>query len=187
MYAQLQRIEEYIEALPQDLKAKLEQASTFRKYKKGVYLLQAGEAVKFSYLILKGAARKFSLIDGEELTTAFFLPNDLMLAYSAYTLQKPSTEYLQAITDLEVQATHFEAFEQLKQTHAEFIQLDLLLTEYHALWLEEKLLEFYTLDAAGRYQKLLQKEPELFLKVPLGQIASYLGISQETLSRLRAK
>ena len=62
-----------------------------------------------------------------------------------------------------------------------------MMTEYYAMWLEQRLFDFHTLDAAARYQKLLQKQPHIIKNIPLTIVASYLGISLETLSRIRAR
>jgi hypothetical protein len=62
-----------------------------------------------------------------------------------------------------------------------------MMTEYYAMWLEDRLFQFHTMDAASRYQKLLKDHAHTIQNVPLTIIASYLGISLETLSRIRAK
>jgi hypothetical protein len=62
-----------------------------------------------------------------------------------------------------------------------------MMTEYYALWLEERLFQFHTLDATERYKLLLEKQPHFVQQIPLTYLASYLGVSLETLSRIRAK
>jgi len=61
------------------------------------------------------------------------------------------------------------------------------MTEYYVLWLEEKVFELHTQNATQRYETLLKKSPHIIQQVKLSQIASYLNISIETLSRIRAK
>jgi CRP-like cAMP-binding protein len=183
----LDRIETHLRSLPADLRQELDRISVIRSFKKGDFLVREAEYSRFSYFILSGIARKYLNHEAREITTAIYLPDDLVLSFGSYTLQSPSKECIQALTDVVAQVTHYDAFEKLKKAYPEFITLDLLLTEYHALWLEERLMDLYTLDASGRYEKLLKKEPKLLLHVPLGYIASYLGISQETLSRIRSR
>jgi hypothetical protein len=77
--------------------------------------------------------------------------------------------------------------EAAKQEHPQLLELDLRLTERYTLWQEERLLDFRTLSARQRYEKLLQQAPQLFQQVQLTHIASYLGMSLATLSRLRAR
>jgi hypothetical protein len=86
-----------------------------------------------------------------------------------------------------VRVTDFTAFQSLKMKNRQLLELDFLLTEYYALWLEEKVFELHTQNATQRYQTLLKKSPHIIQQVQLTQIASYLNISLETLSRIRAK
>jgi hypothetical protein len=62
-----------------------------------------------------------------------------------------------------------------------------MLTEYYAIWVENRLFEFHTKSATERYKDILHKSPHIIQNIPLTIIASYLGISLETLSRIRAK
>jgi CRP-like cAMP-binding protein len=158
-----------------------------KKYNKGDYLLRAGEVCRYSYFIEKGLARKFYLKDGVEITTDFSFPDDILVSFRSYTLQQPGREYIQVLADSTVQQTDYLAFQRLKWTHKKLLEIDLLLTEYYAMWLEERLynLQFHT--AAERYGQLLDTQPHLVQQVPLSYIASYLGITLETLSRIRAK
>jgi hypothetical protein len=61
------------------------------------------------------------------------------------------------------------------------------MTEYYALWLEHRLFQFHTMDATERYALLLKDQPHFVQQIPLTYLASYLGVSLETLSRIRAK
>jgi hypothetical protein len=80
-----------------------------------------------------------------------------------------------------------KAFQYLKVNHPQLIQLDLLMTEYYTMWLEKRLFEFHTLSAKEKYKLLLKEQPGFIRNIPLTYIASYLGISLETLSRVRTK
>lgn len=62
-----------------------------------------------------------------------------------------------------------------------------MLAEYYAMWVEKRLFQFHTMTATERYLDILQRSPHSIQTVPLTIIASYLGISLETLSRIRAK
>nr|MCU0392988.1 Crp/Fnr family transcriptional regulator [Thermoflexibacter sp.] len=123
----------------------------------------------------------------KEITTEFFFKDELAVSFDSYTLQKPSREYIQALTDAVVNVTDYTKFQSLKSKHPSLQELDFLLTEYYALWLEEKVFELHTQNATQRYETLLKKSPHIVQQVQLTQIASYLNISLETLSRIRAK
>ncbi len=170
-----------------DAKEALDNAGTTRRFKKGDFLLKQGEISRFSFLIEQGTLRKYYLKEDKEITTELLFPEDSAISFASYTLQQPSKEYIQAIEDVTTSVTEHRAFQKLKLKFPEFMQLDLMMTEYHAMWLEERLFQFHTLDATQRYLRLLKEQPKYVENIQLTHIASYLGISLETLSRIRAK
>jgi CRP-like cAMP-binding protein len=87
----------------------------------------------------------------------------------------------------EVTLLGYEALQQLKDAYPEIDRIDRLSNDYYTMWLEQRLFSLQCHPARQRYEELLRQEPHLLQKVPLGYIASYLGITQETLSRIRAK
>jgi CRP-like cAMP-binding protein len=183
----LAKIEKYLHALDEKAKTALEEVTSTKEYKKGSYLLQEGDVCKNSFLIQQGIARKFYAVEGKEITTEFFFENDIAVSLQSYTLQQPSHESIQAIEKCTLSVINYRAFQKVKREHSNLIQLDLMLTEYYAMWLEERLFLFHSLDATQRYQLLLKEQPHFIQFIPLAYIASYLGISLETLSRIRAK
>lgn len=183
----LTRLQNFIATLTPSVREALETATSVRSFKKGEHLLREGEVCRHSFQVVKGVARKYYLHDGKELTTDFFFADDVALSMKSYVSQQPSDESIQAVDDTEVMLTSFEAFQRLKVQHPELLQLDLLLTEFYGIWLEQRLREFHTLSATQRYEKLLRDQPGWVQQIPLTYLASYLGISLETLSRIRGK
>lgn len=183
----IDKINQFISALRPEAKQALGVANITKHFKKGDYLLRKGEICHNSYWIEKGVLRKYYLAGEKEISTELLFENDLAISMHSYTLQTVSNEYIQALEDTIVLSTSHAHFQQSKKQFAELVQLDLLLTEYYALWLEERLFRFHTMDATTRYRLLLHEHPEMIQKVQLTYIASYLGISLETLSRIRAK
>ena len=183
----LQKIESHINSLDKKVKDALADATQLRHFKKGEYLLSVGEVCKGGYLIQKGVARKFYLNEGKEITMELFFENDLAISLQSYTMQMSSCECIQAIEPVTASFTHYHRFQQLKQEHKSLWELDLMITEYYAMWLEERMFQFHTMDASERYQWLLKEQPHVIQQIPLTYIASYLGVSLETLSRIRAK
>ncbi|MGE8380855.1 MAG: Crp/Fnr family transcriptional regulator, partial [Sphingobacterium sp.] len=98
-----------------------------------------------------------------------------------------SQEFIQAVTDVRVSSIDNSSFQRIKGQFPVLMELDLLMTEYYTMWLEKRLFDFHTLDASTRYSQLLRNQTNIIQQVPLTYIASYLGISLETLSRIRAK
>jgi CRP-like cAMP-binding protein len=187
MTAQLDKIDDFIKKLDKETLTALDNISLDKSIKKGDFLLRQDEICRKSYTIISGIARKYYLNDGKEITTEIYFDNDIAVSFDSYCLQKPSREFIQALTDMTISQTDFAAFQNAKQQFPKLVTLDLLMTEYYALWLENRLFEFHTLDATQRYLKLCKEHPHFIQNIPLTYIASYLGISLETLSRIRAK
>jgi CRP-like cAMP-binding protein len=187
MFEYIQKIEQHINALDPSAQEALSSSIITRTYQKGDYLLQEGDVCKFSFFIQKGIARKYYLNEGKEITTELFFENDLAVSLQSYTLQNPSHEYIQAIELVTANVTNYHKFQEIKKQHNSLLELDLMLTECYAIWLEERLFRFHALDATERYQLLLKEQPHFIQHIPLTYLASYLGVSLETLSRIRAK
>ncbi|PSK91694.1 Crp/Fnr family transcriptional regulator [Taibaiella chishuiensis] len=181
------KVDELIAHMAPGALAALENISVTRTFAKGSFLLRQDETARKSYHILDGIARRYYLDGDREITTAFFFADDLALAFDSYILQRPGREFVQCITEVTASVTDYQAFEAAKQKYPDLLRFDLLLTELYAVWLEERLFEFHTCNAEQRYRTLLDKDPHIVLQVPLKYIASYLGISLETLSRIRAR
>jgi CRP-like cAMP-binding protein len=183
MKSLLAQLDAMVAHLPAPIQEALSHITTRQLYTKGDYLLKQGDVCRYSYQLEAGLARKFYLVDGREITTEFYFPQDIALALTSYVLQSPSQEFIQVVQDTTVLRTDYQAFQMLKSSFPILVELDLRLTELHAVWQEERLRQFRTLDATQRYTVLLTTQPHL----PLTHIASYLGISLETLSRIRAR
>ncbi|MCU0447608.1 MAG: Crp/Fnr family transcriptional regulator [Microscillaceae bacterium] len=155
MNEQLDKINLFITRLDTDTQAGLNHISKSQAYKKGEILLRQGEICKYSFWIEKGIVRKYYLNDGKEITTELLFENDIAVSFQSYTLQKPSNEIIQVIADTTVSKMEYKSFQQAKLEFPKLMQLDLLMTEYYALWLEKRLFEFSTLDATQRYLLLM--------------------------------
>lgn len=183
----IDKIKQLIEKFDNETLISLATISKSKTFLKGEYLLRANDIGNKSYWVESGIIRKFYLHQEREVTTEFYFKDDLAISFDSYVLQKPSREYIQALTDTIVNETDYTNFYNLKIKNRQLQELDFLLTEYYALWLEEKVFELHTQNATQRYQNLLEKSPQIVQQVQLTQIASYLNISLETLSRIRAK
>jgi len=188
MKTYLNKINEFILGLDGETQSALEQITSHKIFQKGEYLVRQDEICRHSFFIDKGIARKFYLTEGgREITTELYFADDLAVSFQSYTLQKPSREFILSLEETSVTTTDYQAFQQLKTDFPKLLELDLMMTEYYVMWLEERLLQFHTLDASGRYLQLVKEHPHFVQKVQLTYIASYLGVSLETLSRIRAK
>ncbi|MBB6499081.1 Crp/Fnr family transcriptional regulator [Pedobacter cryoconitis] len=182
-----QKLEQFMETLDEETMRAVENVSVKKTFKKGDLLLEQGEICKYSFSLINGVARKFYYGQKKVITTEFYFAGDVALSFNSYLLQKPSEEVMECVTDLTVECISRDNFEKLKQSFPKLIAYDLLFTELYAAWLEERLFDFNVLSATERYRKLMHKSPQYFHQIKLTHIASYLGISLETLSRIRAR
>jgi CRP-like cAMP-binding protein len=183
---QLARLNAFLATLSPECQQDLTQAVSRQVVKKGDFLLRQGEVCRYSFTLEAGIARKYYLRDGLEITTELNFAEDLLVAFGSYAHQTPSTEWIQALTDCTVQRLSHRDFQRLKTVHPPLLELDLLLTEYHAIQLEERLNHLQFRTARERYALLMTRQPHLIRHIPVTYLASYLGVTLETLSRIRA-
>lgn len=188
MKTHLEQIDEFIESLSKEVQLELSTISLQRNYKKGAIILSEGQICKCSYHFIEGIGRKFYTDDNaKDITTEFYFPNDLAVAFESYVFQVPSKEYIACLTDVTVSLTDYHKFNALKKKYPILERLDLMMTEIYAVWLEQSMFDRRTLNATQRYNKLLDTHPHFIQHISLTHIASYLGVSLETLSRIRSK
>jgi CRP-like cAMP-binding protein len=178
-------ISKYI-TLTDEEKNALLSLNLFRSVKKGTIILKEGQRSKESYFVLNGCIRTYYLIDGEEKTTAFYTEMDALTPHSV-TNNTPSDYYISCVEDsiLTVSNSDMEA-----EVNSKFPKFDLMCKKLSEELLAKQRIdfdEFKTSSPEQRYQNLLEKRPDLIQRVPQYQLASYLGIKPQSLSRLRAR
>ena len=109
------------------------------------------------------------------------------IIFYSFISKKPSAETIQALEDCEVQQLSYAALQNLYIHFPETERIGRIITESYYIKLEERMLNMQFKTAKERYDKLLRSNASLLQRASLGQIASYLGITQETLSRIRAE
>ncbi len=138
------------------------------------------------YFICKGASRSFYLQNGVEVHTWFAFENEVIGSLRNFN-NLPSRENIELLEESVLIAFDIAGIQTLMQENIEvanFVNVTIL--EY-ALFMEDKFFDLHMKPSNEKFSALLAHSPEIFQRVPLTYIASYLGISRETLSRLRAK
>jgi len=150
------------------------------------FLIRSGEVCRRLYFIKSGLIRSYHIDDaGHECTNWFLGQGDLAIAVTSFYAQRPSDEYLEALKDTEVQSI---TWEQLNALYADFDEANLigrLVTEKYFVMATELYMQRHTPNNVARYINLLRQYPEIEQWTTQGHIASYLGISRETLNRLK--
>ncbi len=150
-------------------------------------ILQAGHLSRHIYFIQKGLLRTFYYEDGHEINSGFMLEGDMLAAVQSFFYQSASIESIQAIEDSRLSYICYNElqfiFNNFKE--ANFIGRILMTRNYIAS--EQRLHCMRMKKAAARYQFMLKYYPQLILRVPAKYMATYLGISEETLSRIRSR
>ncbi len=154
---------------------------------KNDFLLTEGKTCKHLYFLSQGAARGYYTLDGKEITHWFAFENDFVTSMHSFITGEPSVENVQVLEGSILYAINKETLTQLLNNYHEIERLVRIAYEKYYIRLEDRLINGQFKTAAERYEKLVQETPHILERVPLGMIASYLGISQETLSRVRGK
>jgi CRP-like cAMP-binding protein len=158
-----------------------------KKLAKGKFLLRQGEVCNHYYYIHKGVLRSFLKFGKKEITIWINPENEITTSIRSMNGSRPSDEYIQALEDCDLVVIPFDAMEALYDRFPEMNMVGRkLLQEYYAAS-EERVYICRIPDARSRYQHFIDTRPELVNRTPLKYVASYLGITLETLSRLRSR
>ncbi|MCB9187982.1 MAG: Crp/Fnr family transcriptional regulator [Flavobacteriales bacterium] len=154
---------------------------------KGTILVEAGKVPSECYSVLEGLVREYQFIDGIERTTAFYTESNSTVSSDSYTDQIPSPSFIECSEDclliagnLQIEEEHFDQFPELKEITRNILESDLNRTK-------NEYKNFILSSPLDRYKNFLRTRPDLVNRVPLNQIASYLGMTPESLSRIRKR
>lgn len=154
------------------------------KCAKGDKLIYAGKRHHYFYLILKGGVKSYYLKDSKEICTWFKFKNEFIGTLPTHE-GLPSKETVELLEDSELIKFNAKTFKELLKKDLSFAHLFHTVLFDYTLWLENRLYQLQFMTSQERYYALVDSTPELLQKVSLTDIASYLGISRETLSRIR--
>jgi len=181
-------IEEFIKSLvnfsEEDLKKFLSRSLT-KEVKKKTILLQEGEVCSEVYFVIKGCIRLYYIKDGEDISECFFTEGVLAGAHDSFISQHITRNWLETTEDCTLLIITYDNLQLLYQEIPLMNELVRKVMEERFVYLQQ-LFTSYILDTPEeRYEKLVRERPDLINRIPQHQIATFLGITKVSLSRIR--
>ncbi len=178
---------EAIQALPPVLKEKIIEGLAIITAEKEEVILSEGQVCKCVWVVLQGLVRAFHYVGETEVTSRLMKPHHIIISVESFYTQTPAFESLQAIEPTRLACMPYQRLDDLYHQFPSFNYTGRRLTE-HYLYLTERRLYLLRKQKAGdKYKFFLEEYPNLINQIPLKYVASFLGINQETLCRVRNK
>jgi CRP/FNR family transcriptional regulator, anaerobic regulatory protein len=165
----------------------VERVCIVRQEVRKTHLFKNGEICRHVYFIEKGFVRVFYYADGRDITSWFAKEGQIASATDSLFSGQASDYNIQLVEDSTLICVDYSKLELLFDKYPMVERLARLMTIDTYLKTEDRIKKMLFLTPEERYISLLESFPDIILRVPLGYIASYLGITQETLSRIRAR
>ena len=157
------------------------------RFPKRFQLIKVDSFCKFAYFIEEGATRSFWLVNGEEITTSFSCEGGIVFSMDELYYNRMSEEFVETLENVVTYKISLDDLLHLFRTNIELANWGRIIhqNEYRRLHRSHK--DRLTLSAKERYEEFKRQFPHIYQRVQLGYVASYLGITLPTLSRLRAQ
>lgn len=169
------------------LEKELDTVSRQLTVSKNLSVVEAGNRCTDLFFVETGLLRGFYLHEGKEITNWFAQEGEFSTCFYSFVAGKASFETIQVLEECVLTQLSHSALQNLYVKFPETERLGRIITENYYIKLEERLLSLQFKTAKERYLHFIKSKPSLLQRTSLGQIASYLGITQETLSRIRAE
>lgn len=149
------------------------------------YFLKAGHYSNQIAFVKSGLLRSYFVQNNKETTTFFVQPGSIAVDLHSFLQQIPSNESYHALEDTEILSINRKSLYFLYQEDWKWQQVGRVLMETYFVAAEERNLRLQSLSAQQLYENFVKQHPEVLRSAPLSYIASYLGMTRETLSRIR--
>ncbi|MBR9854663.1 MAG: Crp/Fnr family transcriptional regulator [Algicola sp.] len=183
----LNKIEQSYSPLTKECQKEFIENSKVRNFEKGEIVVREGQFSKKAYLIISGCARAYYIKEGKDISDWFTFENQFMASVVSFFSKEPSPHYVEFVEDSIVLEFSKETVDILSNKHHDFERFISKVVTETMLGLCERLHIIQFSKADERYQHLISVYPDITQRMSLTHIASYLGITLETLSRIRSK
>ena len=157
-------------------------------FEKGTILLRQGEISTKCYFVLNGCIRQYSCMeDGREITYNFFTEEQTVVMINSYKQRKPSEFFLSCVEDSALLVGELDSEEDMYNKFPKLREITRIILESNFGEAQDEYAQFISSTPEERYRMILKKRPGLINRVPQHQLASYLGITPESLSRIKRR
>jgi len=160
--------------------------TNYVKHTSGTKIIIEGKRHHYFYFIIQGSVKSYYLKDSQEVCSWFAFENDMVATMKSFA-GEPSNETIELLEDSELIQINTESFKKIAATNLSVSQLIIELLAEHTIFLEDRIYLLQFMSSKERYENLVKAEPQILQRVSLTDIASFLGVSRETLSRIRVK
>lgn len=165
----------------------LKDSMVIKKLKKGDYLVKEGQLNSDTFFVAEGCVRQFKLINGNDITTNFFTEEQWIISLENFEAKTPSPYNLVCIEDTAVVIGDEQKAQELFKQFPRLETVSRQIME-NVFFEQQNLMASYITDKPEqRYLKLLETRPDISQRVPQYDIATYIGVKPESLSRIRSK
>lgn len=178
---------ERLQPLSEEIKQRLEAITNIQSFPRKHSLLKDGETANYACFVIKGLARAYYINDGKEITSRFMDEGFIITSWISFYTRQPGYEFIETLEDSVLGYVHYNDLQKLYKECIEFNIIGRKLTEYFFFLAEQRTQMLRKHTADEKYAFFLQQHPTLLQRVPLKYIATYLGMSVETLSRIRSR
>jgi CRP/FNR family transcriptional regulator, anaerobic regulatory protein len=173
--------------LSDGLKYHLTQKLKVKEVPKKTLLLKAGHICRNIYFVQKGLLRSYYKKDTKDVSAWFMTEGNMVISVESFYQQKESYEYIQALEDTVVYYIDYNELKHINHHYPEFRMVVIELTEKYYILSEQRIRSMRSMKAAERYAYLKQRFPEIVERVTSKYIASYIGVAEATLSKIKSK
>lgn len=166
-------------------KAELSALGKALRLDKATVVVKEGQYADKCYYIIKGCARAYYLKEGKDITDWFAFENDFISSINSFFLGVPSPHFIEVLEDTQVLEIARDKIQYLRDKYHDFERLGSAIVTKTMLQLQQRVVSMQFETAQQKYDNLTALNPQIAQRIPVMHMASYLGITVETLSRIR--